>query len=100
MWPEQLEKMSNAKIWREAILLAIKQREDADPLAIRKLANMLLNECDKGDIGALKELGDRLDGKPSQYVDLAIVEKPVANVYPINEPTQLSAASETMDSVH
>lgn len=56
------------KIWKEAIMLAIKQREDTDPLALRKLANKLLNNCDKGDINALKELGDRLDGKATQQI--------------------------------
>lgn len=32
------------------------------------LAEKLLINCDDGDMQALKELGDRLDGKPAQAI--------------------------------
>lgn len=36
--------------------------------ALDALAENLLAKCDEGDMSALKELGDRLDGKPAQVI--------------------------------
>jgi hypothetical protein len=59
-----------AKIWGDAIQRAIKRREDSDPKALEKLADQLLRFAASNDateaMAALKELGDRLDGKPRQ----------------------------------
>lgn len=55
-----------AKLWRDAINRAIKRREDTDPQALEKLADKLLAKVDEGDVAAIKEFGDRLDGKPTQ----------------------------------
>lgn len=56
------------KIWSEAIKRAIKSRQSSDPLALEKLADKLLVACAQGDISAMKELGDRLDGKATNFV--------------------------------
>lgn len=58
----------SAKIWKDALNRAIKRREDADPHAIEKLADKLLAAVSGGDVTAMKELGDRLDGKVPQGV--------------------------------
>ena len=52
------------KIWSEAIRKAIIQRKD-----LEKLADALINRALEGDISALKEIGDRLEGKPVQAVE-------------------------------
>lgn len=58
----------NGKPWQQAIKQALKERENGDdPKALRKLANKLLIACDKGDISALRELGDRVDGKSTEH---------------------------------
>ena len=36
--------------------------------ALDELAEHLLTLCDERDLGALKELGDRLDGRPSLQI--------------------------------
>lgn len=51
------------KPWREAIMLALK---DKDPKRLRKIADRLVDLAGEGDMGAIKEIGDRLDGKPAQ----------------------------------
>lgn len=56
----------NANIWFNAIQRAIKRREEKDPQALEKLADVLLNKASDGDMQAIKELGDRLDGKAVQ----------------------------------
>lgn len=58
---------AKAKLWSAAIERALKKRSKVDAKeALDKLAEQLLLKCDQGDITALKELGDRLEGKPAQ----------------------------------
>lgn len=55
------------KPWREAIMLAVKE-SDGDAHKLRKLARALVTAGIAGDVSALREIGDRLDGKPTQAV--------------------------------
>jgi hypothetical protein len=55
-----------AKLWKDAIIRAIKRREEADPQALEKLADKLIAQVELGDVGAIKEFGDRVDGKVAQ----------------------------------
>lgn len=58
-------------VWRAAINRAIESRhKEGRAAALSKLANALLDAAEQGDIQALRELGDRLDGKPKQSMDL------------------------------
>ena len=55
--------------WRDAIKRALELRSRKDQLdALDTLAEKLLEQCDAGDLAALKELGDRLDGKSHQVI--------------------------------
>lgn len=56
------------KLWREAITRAIKRREEADPQALERLADKLIAQVEAGDIAAIKEFGDRVDGKVAQAI--------------------------------
>lgn len=64
---------AKAKVWHAAIMRALERRKPADEriAAIDELADKLLDLVSKGDLGALKEFGDRLDGKPAQAVTMA-----------------------------
>jgi len=58
---------AKAKLWSAAINRALDKRtkkEGKDALDL--LAETLLVKCDEADLGALKELGDRIEGKPAQ----------------------------------
>lgn len=61
---------ARAKIWRAAIMRALERRQPADQRvkAIDELADKLIELVANGDLGALKEFGDRLDGKPAQAI--------------------------------
>ena len=59
---------ARAKIWREAVLRALDRRGLDRESSLDELAAQLLNKCAEGDLTALKELGDRLDGKPAQAI--------------------------------
>ena len=67
--PNQAVGPKSDKIWRDAVMRAVKRREtDKDPQALEKLADTLVTTALTGDVSALKEIGDRLDGKPAQAV--------------------------------
>ena len=56
------------KLWRDAIHRAVKERREGrgNPQALESLARKLVDCALEGDVAALKEIGDRLDGKPTQ----------------------------------
>ena len=67
------------KLWRDAVMRAVKRRESGkDPQAIERLADKLVARGLEGDVSALREIGDRLDGKPVQGLEHDV--KPGANV--------------------
>jgi len=62
---------AKAKLWHGAILRAVKKRSASDDLEyLDDLAEKLLDACAQQDLPALKELGDRLDGKSHQSIDV------------------------------
>ena len=63
---QEAKKGVKAKLWRDAINRAIKRREADDPQAMEKLADKLLAKVAEGDVAAMKEFGDRVDGRVPQ----------------------------------
>ena len=64
---------ASKKPWAAAIDRALKKRSlKVKREALDDLAEKLLEQCDQGDITALKELADRLDGKATQHIDAEI----------------------------
>lgn len=59
------------KPWRDALQRAVKRRSEGkgSPQALDRLADRLVATALEGDVAALKEIGDRLDGKPTQQID-------------------------------
>jgi len=68
------------KIWADAVRKAVhRYHEEKDENGkvkktryLNLLADNLVGAAAKGDIQAVKEVGDRLDGKPSQAIDAQI----------------------------
>lgn len=58
----------NNRLWGNTIRRAIAQ---SDPERLRKIAEALLTKAEEGDLQAIKELGDRLDGKSAQSMTLS-----------------------------
>ena len=61
------------KLWRDAIMLAVKWEAEkgGKTKKLAQLADVLVDKALSGDVGALKEIGDRMDGKPAQSVALS-----------------------------
>jgi hypothetical protein len=60
------------KIWRDAVMRAVKRRQEgAKTPHLDRLADKLVARGLEGEVSALKEIGDRLDGKPTTSIDVA-----------------------------
>ena len=57
------------RLWANTIKRAIAQ-SDAEKL--RRIADKLLTMAEDGDLQAIKELGDRIDGKATQSIDAKV----------------------------
>lgn len=66
--PEGNKNAVKNRPWAEAINRAL-LAEDGKKL--RALADKLIDKALEGDVPALKEIGDRADGKPAQQLNLA-----------------------------
>lgn len=64
--------------WAEALTSAVLVE---DPATRRRrldaIAERLIEKAESGDIQAIKELGDRIDGKPSQAIEHSGGDKPI-----------------------
>lgn len=56
------------RLWSNTIRRAVLQ---SDAERLRKIAEALITKAEDGDITAIKEIGDRLEGKPAQSVSLS-----------------------------
>lgn len=53
-------------LWRDAVRVAVNARHKSGGKNIRRLAEALVNKGLEADVSALKEIGDRVDGKVPQ----------------------------------
>jgi len=53
-------------LWADTLKRALLQ---ADGNKIRAIAEALIEKAASGDVSAIKELGDRVDGKSTQQID-------------------------------
>jgi hypothetical protein len=61
------------KIWANALRLAV-MRETEDENGVKtnylnRIAQNMVKKANEGDVMAMKEIGDRLDGKPAQAIE-------------------------------
>ncbi len=67
--PKRNQNAKNGKDWKDAIKYAIKAYESSDVKrgeALKSLAKKLITKGLDGDLPSIKEIGDRLDGRPAQ----------------------------------
>jgi hypothetical protein len=74
------------KRWADAIDRALAKRCKGDGIkALDELAEKLLQKCDEADLPALKELGDRIDGKAMQAVEAKVSASVTVQATPLDE---------------
>jgi hypothetical protein len=57
--------VNREKPFNDALRLALR----GNPLRLRRIAEKLTEKAEEGDLSAIRELADRLDGKPAQVID-------------------------------
>src|SRR5436190_23691177 len=57
--------VNREKPFNDALRVALKR----DPLRLHRIAEKLADKAEEGDLAAIREIADRLDGKPTQVVD-------------------------------
>jgi hypothetical protein len=78
------------KPFRDALMLAIKDAEakENSPRALRRVAEKLLEEAADGNVQAIKELADRLDGKVPQGIENGDPDKPFRMTFEWLKPNE------------
>ncbi len=73
--PQGNTNAAKGKRWSNAIDTALAKRSKSDAqAALVELAEKLILAAEDGDAWALKELGDRIDGKAAQSMDIKVRE--------------------------
>ncbi len=75
----------NSRKWRTAINRALEKQSKADQMdTLTNIAGKLIEAAENGDQWAIKELGDRVDGKPAQSMTLAGDENnPIKSIHEV-----------------
>ncbi len=62
------------KKWRDALMRAVNRHSNGkgSPKKLEMIVDKCADEAMGGEAWAVKEIGDRLDGKPAQAVDLGV----------------------------
>lgn len=84
------------RLWGETLRRAVVQN---DAQKLRAIADKLVEMAEGGDVTAMRELGDRLDGKPAQQlVHSGDAENPVRLEKVVREVTRPASATPTPPS--
>jgi hypothetical protein len=57
--------MNRQKPFNDALLMTLR----SNPLALRRMTAKLVERAEEGELAAIREIADRLDGKPIQMLD-------------------------------
>jgi hypothetical protein len=57
--------MNREKPFNQALLMTLR----SNPVALRRIAAKLVEKAEEGELAAIREIADRLDGKPAQLID-------------------------------
>ena len=57
--------VNREKPFNRALLIELRN----NPLALRRITAKLVEKAEEGDLAAIREIADRLDGKPAQVID-------------------------------
>ena len=90
------------KTFANMLRVAISEAHEAGGTMLRAVAQALVDKALTGDVPAIREVADRLDGKSVQQLDVAVTTKAAATMSDdelaaIASGSGQSAASQTVD---
>lgn len=74
------KKRTDDEAWGRAIRRAVNSKTPEGKAKLKALADVLVDEAMGGNMVALKEIGDRLDGKPAQAISADVTGGLTINV--------------------
>jgi hypothetical protein len=63
------------KLWRDALMVAVKRTDKDGRVLLSKIAEKCVLAAAEGDLQAMKEIGDRIDGKPNISMDVTTIHE-------------------------
>ena len=57
--------VNREKPFNQALLMTLR----SNPLALRRITAKLVEKAEEGELAAIREIADRLDGRPAQMID-------------------------------
>ena len=57
--------LNREKPFNQALLMTLR----SNPVALRRIAAKLVERAEEGELAAIREIADRLDGKPAQVIN-------------------------------
>lgn len=71
--PKNNRNAARAKDWRDTLVFVLENYKGCEKgMALREIANTLIAKAIDGDMQAIKEIGDRIDGKAVQCIEAEI----------------------------
>ena len=64
--PKGNQNGSKGRIWRDALRKALARKEGNVEKGLRAIADQVVNAAIEGEFWAIKEIAERMDGKPAQ----------------------------------
>ena len=64
------------RLVREAIIRALEKGGKSPEEALIPMAEKFVAQAEAGDVASFREIADRLDGKPSQQVEMTVARAP------------------------
>jgi len=73
--PKKNNNAAKGRDWRDALMYALDNYKGSKKgMALRDIGAKLIEMAMNGDIQAIKEIGDRIDGKAVQVIDATVTE--------------------------
>lgn len=68
------------KPWKDALSLALNEPGDGGRKKLRLVADACVNAAIDGDVAAIREIGDRMDGKSKETKEVTVEHRTVARI--------------------
>ena len=81
--------VNREKPFNDALRIALR----GDPLRLRRIAERLADKAEEGDLAAIREIADRLDGKPAQQV---VDRSEVSSIHKLSDAELYALLSESL----
>ena len=83
--------INREKPFNSALLIELQ----SNPLALRRIAAKLVDRAELGDLAAIREIADRLNGKPAQMRNRPVIELTDAEL--LAKPDLITCANALME---